>query len=92
LNQLYGIDINQFPAHLATMSLVSLDLTSVTDEVNIKVSDFFQYQNYMQTKIGGEEERKVRLVGQTRIGRKGSLTGQSKLLTEANVSLTRASM
>jgi len=90
LNQLYGIDINQFPAHLATMSLVSLDLTSVTDEVNIKVSDFFQYQNYMQTKIGGEEERKVRLVGQTRIGRKGSLTGQSKLLTEANVSLTRA--
>jgi len=86
LNQLYGIDINQFPAHLATMSLVSLDLTSVTDEVNIKVSDFFQYQNYMQAKIGGEEERRVRLVGQTKIGRKG-IAGQTKLPTEENNSL-----
>lgn len=76
LNQIYGIDINQFPAHLATMSLVALDLTSVTDEVNIKVSDFFHYQNYMQAKIGGEESKKIRLVGQTRMATKG-LEGQS---------------
>jgi len=80
LDQIYGIDINQFPAHLATMSLVSLDLSSITDEVNIKVSDFFHYQSYMQTKIGGEEARKVRLVGQTRIGQKG-LAGQTALVT-----------
>jgi len=81
LDQIYGIDINQFPAHLATMSLVSLDLTSVTDEVNIRVADFFHYQSYSQTKLGGEEERKIRLVGQTQIGRKG-LAGQATLQTK----------
>ena len=81
LNQIYGIDINQFPAHLATMSLVALDLTSVTDEVNIKVSDFFHYQNYMQAKLGGEERKKIRLVGQTQMGKKG-LAGQSSFAAE----------
>ena len=83
LNQIYGIDINQFPAHLATMSLVALDLTSVTDDVNIKVSDFFHYQNYMQAKIGGEERRRIRLVGQTQMGKKG-LSGQSAFTADSD--------
>jgi tRNA1(Val) A37 N6-methylase TrmN6 len=86
LNQIYGIDINQFPAHLATMSLVALDLTSVTDEVNIRVSDFFHYQNYMQAKIGGEEERRIRVVREARMERKG-LEGQARFPVGENSNL-----
>lgn len=41
LTQLYGIDVNRFPAHLTAINLAIQDLTSYTEHVNIEVSDFF---------------------------------------------------
>ena len=78
INQIYGIDINQFPAHLATMSLVAEDFTSVTDIVNIRVADFFRYLRGEQATFFDEETR-VKLTGQSRIGTTGRLGGQSRL-------------
>lgn len=42
LNQIYGIDVNRFPAHLSAINLAIQDLESYTDHVNIEVRDFFQ--------------------------------------------------
>lgn len=41
INQLYGVDINRFPAHLSAINLAIQDLSSYTDQVNIEVNDFF---------------------------------------------------
>lgn len=42
LNDLYGIDINRFPAHLTAINLAIQDLDSYTEQVNIEVNDFFK--------------------------------------------------
>lgn len=76
MDQIHGIDINQFPAHLATMSLVSMNLGSFTKEVDLRVRDFFRFQAG-QTNFSPKES-KVELTGQTNIGKKG-LEGQGKL-------------
>lgn len=76
MDQIHGIDINQFPAHLATMSIVSMNLGSFTEEVDLRVRDFFRFQAG-QTNFFPEES-KVELTGQTSIGKKG-LGGQGKL-------------
>lgn len=44
LNQLYGIDINRFPAHLSAINLAIRDLSEYTDDVNIEVNNFFRVQ------------------------------------------------
>ena len=41
LGQLYGIDINRFPAHLSAINLAVQDISSKTDVVQIEVADFF---------------------------------------------------
>lgn len=41
LNQLYGIDINKFPAHLSAINLAIQEISSRTNNVQIEVSDFF---------------------------------------------------
>lgn len=41
LSQLYGVDINRFPAHLSAINLAIQDLSSHTDRVHIEVNDFF---------------------------------------------------
>jgi type I restriction-modification system DNA methylase subunit len=41
IEQLYGVDINRFPAHLSAINLAIRDLDSYTQNVNIEVSDFF---------------------------------------------------
>lgn len=41
LNQLWGVDINKFAAHLATINLATQNLESKSDFVNVIVSDFF---------------------------------------------------
>jgi len=41
LNQIWGVDINKFPAHLATINLATQNLESKSDFVNVIVSDFF---------------------------------------------------
>lgn len=41
LDQLHGIDINRFPAHLTAINLAIQDLSAYTERVNIEVSDFF---------------------------------------------------
>lgn len=42
LNELYGVDINRFPAHLSAINLAIQNLSSHTENVNIRVNDFFR--------------------------------------------------
>ncbi|MFC7229249.1 N-6 DNA methylase [Salinirubellus salinus] len=44
LNQLHGIDINRFPAHLTAINLAIQDLSSYTESVNVEINDFFNIQ------------------------------------------------
>lgn len=41
LDQLMGVDINRFPAHLSAINLAIQDLSEHTENVNVEVSDFF---------------------------------------------------
>jgi len=41
LRQLYGIDINEFPAHLTTMNLAMKNVRVPSEEMNIFVRDYF---------------------------------------------------
>lgn len=41
LDEIYGIDINRFPAHLTAINLAIQELDTHTENVNIEVSDFF---------------------------------------------------
>lgn len=42
LDDLFGVDINRFPAHLSAINLAIQDLSSHTENVNIRVRDFFR--------------------------------------------------
>jgi len=42
LSQIYGVDINRFPAHLSAINLAIQDLSSYTEQVNIEITDFFE--------------------------------------------------
>lgn len=44
LSQIYGVDINRFPAHLSAINLSIQDLSTHTETVNVEVSDFFNIQ------------------------------------------------
>jgi type I restriction-modification system DNA methylase subunit len=46
LGQLYGIDINRFPAHLTAINLALRDLGAKTEQVNVEVQDFFNVRPY----------------------------------------------
>jgi type I restriction-modification system DNA methylase subunit len=41
LDQIMGVDINRFPAHLSAINLALQDLSEHTENVNVEVSDFF---------------------------------------------------
>ena len=41
IDQIHGIDINRFPAHLTAINLALRDLSSKTENLDIEVSDFF---------------------------------------------------
>lgn len=41
IEQIYGCEINRFPAHLSAINLAIQDLSAYTSQVNIEVSDFF---------------------------------------------------
>ena len=41
LHQIWGVDVNKFPAHLATINLATQNLDSKSDFVNVIVGDFF---------------------------------------------------
>lgn len=42
LDQIRGVDINRFPAHLSAINLALRDLGTATHEVNVEVADFFK--------------------------------------------------
>ncbi|MFC7080203.1 N-6 DNA methylase [Halorussus caseinilyticus] len=52
LNQIYGVETNRFPAHLSAINLAIQDLDSYTEDVNIKIRNFFDVKGY--TEFGGE--------------------------------------
>lgn len=41
LSQIYGVDINRFPAHLSAINLSIQDLSTHTETVNVEVANFF---------------------------------------------------
>ncbi|MCK5117422.1 MAG: N-6 DNA methylase [Candidatus Aegiribacteria sp.] len=63
LEQIHGIDINRFPAHLTAINLALRNLNSATHTVNIEVGDFFnvdalQGRFYTQhAGVSGEDAR-----------------------------------
>lgn len=67
LDDLYGVDINRFPAHLSAINLAIQDLSSHTQNVQIRVQDFFrvfpatgEYEGETAEMSGvGSEERAV---------------------------------
>lgn len=44
LEQIMGVDINRFPAHLSAINLAIQDLTEHTENVNVEVGDFFNLE------------------------------------------------
>jgi len=54
LNQLSGVEINRFPAHLTAINLAIRDLTSYTEEVDVEIKDFFDVKKYQM--IGNREK------------------------------------
>jgi len=48
LSQIWGVDINKFPAHLATINLANQNLESQSDHINVIVSDFFDIREPAQ--------------------------------------------
>lgn len=55
LSQVYGVDINQFAAHLSVINLTMRDLSSSSDKINVLSTDFFQIPQ-LQAQIGREHE------------------------------------
>ena len=52
LNQVYGIDINQFPAHLSVVNLAMQSPRSRIKQVNVAVRDFFDTKPGIATLTG----------------------------------------
>jgi len=84
LYQIRGIDINQFPAHLATMSLAAMNLDSITRKVNINVMDFLLLLEEGQS-IFNPDEIRVHLAGQTEFGMRGKLVGQTAFTSDTKL-------
>lgn len=58
LNQIYGIDINRFPAHLSAINLALRDLNSETRDTNVIVRDFFNVRPKDEQIVAGESAGK----------------------------------
>jgi len=54
LGQIYGIDINQFPAHLSVINLVLQNPCARVDKVNVIVGDFFDIRPRQEVLAGFE--------------------------------------
>ncbi len=52
LDQLYGVDINQFPAHLSVINLAVQNPKAKIDKVNVVVKDFFDLRPRQETLTG----------------------------------------
>jgi len=46
LDQLVGVEINQFPAHLSVINLEMQNIGFRSDQINVLVSDFFDVKNF----------------------------------------------
>ncbi len=55
LSQIYGVDINQFAAHLSVINLTMRDVRSNSKKINVLSTDFFKIPA-LQAKIGIEHE------------------------------------
>ncbi len=52
LDQLFGVDINQFPAHLTVINLAIQNPKSKIEKVNVAISDFFDVKPKQATLMG----------------------------------------
>ena len=55
LSQIYGVDINQFAAHLSVINLTMRDVRSNSKKINVLSTDFFHIPS-LQAQIGVEHE------------------------------------
>lgn len=77
LSHIYGIDINQFAAHLSVVNLSIRNLDADTDKVNVMASDFF--------KISANE---VTLLPQKKVSMKGYEETYHTLTADFDVAIT----
>ncbi len=54
LSQLYGVDINQFPAHLSVINLSIQNPAAKVNKINVVVNDFFDIEAGQETLTGFE--------------------------------------
>lgn len=54
LDQIYGVDINRFPAHLSAINLALRDLSTETHDTNIIVEDFFNLIESQERVVSAE--------------------------------------
>ena len=54
LDQIYGVDINQFPAHLSVINLAIQNPRARVDRINVVVKDFFDLRPRQETLTGFE--------------------------------------
>jgi len=66
LDQLYGLDINPFPAHLTAVNIAMKDARSPSTNLNIIVNDFFLlkpaikiFSSYTVKTVAGEVKREI---------------------------------
>jgi type I restriction-modification system DNA methylase subunit len=52
IDQIYGIDINQFPAHLSVINLAVQNPRAKVDKINVVVKDFFDVKPRQETLTG----------------------------------------
>lgn len=68
INQIYGFDINPFPAHLTALNLAIRDVKYPTSEMNIIVEDAFKlrsqqevFSSYVVKTAQGDQRRKINI-------------------------------
>jgi type I restriction enzyme M protein len=54
LGQIYGVDINQFPAHLSVINLAVQNAKNKSDKVNVVIRDFFDLKPGIEVLSGFE--------------------------------------
>lgn len=56
MDQLTGIDIDQFPAHLAAVSLATQEISEIELDMDVRVDDFFNYQAEANPALADQRE------------------------------------
>jgi type I restriction-modification system DNA methylase subunit len=89
LGEIYGVDINRFPAHLTAINLAIQDLSSHTENVDVEVSDFFNItpdtQRFGRTQAGAGGEEWVTGNVEDALGGLDAVVGNPPYIRQQNI-------